>query len=155
MHSRIVPSSTGILRNTVRTTTLIRPSPQTRHRSDRLVQVMRQQLDEIRTAGTYKEERIITSPQESAIRVHAGAAGEEAEVLNFCANNYLGLSNNPELVQAAKDTLDSHGLGLSSVRFICGTQDIHKELEKRISEFHGKEDSIVSVLSHDLHPPRT
>ena len=87
----------------------------------------------MRDAGTYKVERVITSPQSSMISVQ----NMDNDVINFCANNYLGLSNDPELVEAAKATLDSHGFGLSSVRFICGTQDIHKELEEKISKFHG------------------
>ena len=82
------------------------------------------ELEAIREAGLFKEERIITSPQGPVIKVSTGE-----EVLNFCANNYLGLSSHPEVIQAAKDTLDTHGYGMSSVRFICGTQDIHKKLE--------------------------
>mmetsp|Transcript_31455 Transcript_31455/g.61341 ORF Transcript_31455/g.61341 Transcript_31455/m.61341 type:complete len:425 (+) Transcript_31455:28-1302(+) len=97
------------------------------------------ELEGIREAGTFKNERIITSPQEASITV----ANSDKPVLNFCANNYLGLSNNQTLVAKAKDALDSHGLGLSSVRFICGTQDLHKNLEHAISEFHGMEDTIV------------
>ena len=84
-------------------------------------------------SGTYKEERIITSAQGASIAVQGG----QKEVLNFCANNYLGLSNHPRLVEAAHKALDSHGFGLSSVRFICGTQDLHKELESTLSAFHG------------------
>jgi glycine C-acetyltransferase len=85
-------------------------------------------LKEIKEAGLYKTERIITSAQDITIKISSGE-----EVLNFCSNNYLGLSNNTAVVQAAKDTLDSHGFGMSSVRFICGTQNIHKELEKKNS----------------------
>ena len=88
------------------------------------------ELANIKEAGLYKKERIITNPQGASIRVSTGE-----EVLNFCANNYLGLSSHPDVIQAAKDALDTHGFGMSSVRFICGTQDIHKNLEKKISEF--------------------
>jgi hypothetical protein len=94
--------------------------------------LLSQQLDAIREAGTFKEERVITSPQDARVSV----SGRKQQVLNFCANNYLGLSNNPKLVDAAKRAMDTHGLGLSSVRFICGTQDIHKELEQSIAKFH-------------------
>lgn len=94
-------------------------------------------LDEIQAAGTWKEERILLSAQSSRIRVAKG------EVLNFCANNYLGLANNAELMQAAKESIDSHCLGLASVRFICGTQDIHKKLEQTIANFLGTEDTIL------------
>ncbi|KAL9644051.1 hypothetical protein ABK040_005519 [Willaertia magna] len=104
------------------------------------------QINDIKEAGTYKKERIITSPQNSNIKINTGA-----EVLNFCANNYLGLSDHPELIKAAKIALDTHGLGLSSVRFICGTQDIHKELEKKISEFHGTEDTILYPSCFDAN----
>ena len=87
------------------------------------------ELQSIKDAGLYKEERVITSAQQAAIKVQPGK-----DVLNFCANNYLGLANNPQLVEAAKKALDTHGYGMSSVRFICGTGDLHKELEKKISE---------------------
>jgi glycine C-acetyltransferase len=90
---------------------------------DRVKEFLQKELQQIREAGLYKEERIIVSPQGAEIVLENGK-----RVLNFCANNYLGLSNNPELVNAAKDALDSHGYGMSSVRFICGTQDLHKEL---------------------------
>jgi glycine C-acetyltransferase len=102
-----------------------------------LKQIVEEQLNEIKQAGTYKRERIITSSQAVVI------TSEGKEVLNFCANNYLGLSNNKELIETAKKTLDTHGFGLSSVRFICGTQDIHKQLEKTISKFHSTEDTIL------------
>ena len=92
---------------------------------------LEQELADIKEAGLYKKERIITSKQGAEITVDTGET-----VLNFCANNYLGLSSHPEVIQAAKDTLDSHGFGMSSVRFICGTQDIHKELEGKIAEFY-------------------
>ncbi|NRA51034.1 MAG: aminotransferase class I/II-fold pyridoxal phosphate-dependent enzyme, partial [Phaeodactylibacter sp.] len=97
---------------------------------------LEQELSEIKDAGLYKEERIITTPQSAAIKTQT-----TGEVLNFCANNYLGLSSNDEILQAAKDAIDSHGFGLSSVRFICGTQDIHKELEQKIADFLGMEDT--------------
>ena len=107
---------------------------------------LRDELQGIRDAGLYKSERIITSPQEAVIKISTGE-----EVINFCANNYLGLSNHPEVIQAAKDTLDSHGFGMSSVRFICGTQDIHKELEKRIADFYGFEDTILYAACFDAN----
>lgn len=100
----------------------------------------------IKEAGLYKEERIIVSPQDAVIKIAGGK-----EVINFCANNYLGLSSHPEVVQAAKDTLDSHGFGMSSVRFICGTQDIHKELEKKIADFYGTEDTILYAAAFDAN----
>ena len=89
-------------------------------------------------AGLFKKERIITNPQGANIRISTGE-----EVLNFCANNYLGLSSHPEVIRAAKNALDTHGYGMSSVRFICGTQDIHKNLETKISNFLGMEDTIL------------
>ena len=104
------------------------------------------ELEAIREAGLFKEERIITSPQGPVIRISTGQ-----EVLNFCANNYLGLSSHPEVIQAAKDTLDSHGFGMSSVRFICGTQDIHKELEHTIARFYGTEDTILYAAAFDAN----
>ena len=104
------------------------------------------ELQAIEEAGLYKKERIITSPQGAVIKISTGE-----EVLNFCANNYLGLSSHPEVVAAAKDALDSHGFGMSSVRFICGTQDIHKELERKISEFHGTEDTILYAAAFDAN----
>jgi glycine C-acetyltransferase len=107
---------------------------------------LQQELKSIREAGLFKDERIISSPQEAVIRLDTGQ-----EVLNFCANNYLGLSNHPELVQAAKDALDSHGFGMSSVRFICGTQDIHKVLEQKIAEFFGTEDTILYAACFDAN----
>jgi glycine C-acetyltransferase len=107
---------------------------------------LEKELEAIREAGLYKEERIITSPQGPVIRISTGQ-----EVLNFCANNYLGLSAHPEVIQAAKDTLDTHGFGMSSVRFICGTQDIHKQLEKRIADFYGTEDTILYAAAFDAN----
>lgn len=110
-----------------------------------LVDRLRDELQAIDAAGTYKRERVIASPQGAEIRVN------NQSVLNFCANNYLGLSNHPAVVDAAKRTLDSHGFGLSSVRFICGTQDIHKRLETVISEFHGTEDTILYPSCFDAN----
>ena len=104
------------------------------------------ELQTIEDNGSSKKERIITSPQGAEITI---ASGET--VLNFCANNYLGLSSHPEVIQAAKDTLDTHGFGMSSVRFICGTQDIHKTLEKKISEFYGTEDTILYAAAFDAN----
>ncbi|OQR98319.1 2-amino-3-ketobutyrate coenzyme A ligase, mitochondrial precursor [Achlya hypogyna] len=103
------------------------------------------ELSEIKAAGTYKSERVITSPQGASIRVANKA------VLNFCANNYLGLSNHPDVVAAAKKALETHGFGLSSVRFICGTQDIHKELEAAIARFHGTDDTILYPSCFDAN----
>ena len=113
---------------------------------DRLQAHLQKELTDIREAGLYKNERIITTPQGAEIKVQSGA-----EVLNFCANNYLGLSNNPKLIAAAKDALDSHGYGLSSVRFICGTQDIHKELEAKIAKYFGTEDTILYAACFDAN----
>lgn len=100
----------------------------------------------IKEAGLFKKERIITSPQAAEITIEGGK-----KVLNFCANNYLGLSSHPQVIEAAKRTIDSHGFGMSSVRFICGTQDIHKELEKKISEFLGTEDTILYAAAFDAN----
>ena len=107
---------------------------------------LQKQLKEIKEAGLYKKERVITTSQDVVIKVSSGE-----EVINFCANNYLGLSNNQEVIQAAKDTLDSHGFGMSSVRFICGTQDIHKELENKIAEFFHCEDAILYAAAFDAN----
>ncbi len=107
---------------------------------------LQSELTSIKEAGLYKKERIITSAQGAAISVSTGE-----QVLNFCANNYLGLSNHPDLVEAAKAGLDSHGYGMSSVRFICGTQDLHKELERQIAEFHGTEDTILYAACFDAN----
>jgi glycine C-acetyltransferase len=104
------------------------------------------EIENIKDAGLFKEERIITSAQGAEITLNTGQ-----KVLNFCANNYLGLSNHPDVVQAAKDTLDSHGFGMSSVRFICGTQDIHKELEQKIADFYGTEDTILYAAAFDAN----
>ncbi|XP_047997217.1 2-amino-3-ketobutyrate coenzyme A ligase, mitochondrial isoform X2 [Leguminivora glycinivorella] len=105
----------------------------------KLREVLDDRLQEIKKAKTWKHERILTSPQDTKIRVQ----GAEGEFLNFCANNYLGLSNHPEVVEAAREGLRKYGAGLSSVRFICGTQTLHKELEHRLSQFHGREDTIL------------
>ncbi len=104
------------------------------------------ELADIEQAGLYKQERIITSPQRAEIQVKDGG-----DVLNFCANNYLGLSDNPRLIEAAKKAMDSHGYGMSSVRFICGTQDIHKELEKAIADYFGTEDTILYAACFDAN----
>jgi len=104
------------------------------------------QLDAIRSSGLYKNERIIVTPQGGSIKVSNGS-----EVINFCANNYLGLSSHPDVIQASKDALDTHGYGMSSVRFICGTQDIHKELEAKISRFLGMEDTILYAAAFDAN----
>lgn len=105
-----------------------------------------EELKAIEEAGLYKKERIITSSQDAVIKISTGE-----EVINFCANNYLGLSNNPEVIQAAKDTMDAHGYGMSSVRFICGTQDIHKELEERIARFYKTDDTILYAAAFDAN----
>jgi glycine C-acetyltransferase len=109
--------------------------------------VLRAELDGIREAGTWKAERIITTPQAAAIRVQ----GRAGTVLNFCANNYLGLSAHPEVIEAGRAALTKYGAGLSSVRFICGTQDIHKELEGKISQFHGHEDTVLYASCFDAN----
>jgi 2-amino-3-ketobutyrate coenzyme A ligase len=103
-------------------------------------------LNEIKEAGLYKDERIIVSPQGAEIELNTGQ-----KVLNFCANNYLGLSNDPSLIEAAKASLDNHGYGMSSVRFICGTTDLHKELEKKIAEFFSTEDTILYAACFDAN----
>ncbi|MDB4161409.1 glycine C-acetyltransferase [Bacteroidia bacterium] len=107
---------------------------------------LKTQLEEIKEAGLYKNERIITTPQGADIITEAGG-----EVINFCANNYLGLSSHPKVIQAAKDAIDTHGYGLSSVRFICGTQNIHKELERKLSEYLGTEDTILYAAAFDAN----
>jgi glycine C-acetyltransferase len=113
---------------------------------DTLKLKLEKELKEIEAAGLFKRERIITSPQAAEISISGGK-----QVLNFCANNYLGLSSHPRVIQAAKDAIDSHGFGLSSVRFICGTQDIHKSLEQKISEFLGTEDTILYAAAFDAN----
>ncbi|SHF95559.1 2-amino-3-ketobutyrate coenzyme A ligase [Flavobacterium micromati] len=107
---------------------------------------LQSELQTIEDNGIFKKERIITSPQGTEITISTGE-----KVLNFCSNNYLGLSSHPEVIKAAKDALDSHGFGMSSVRFICGTQDIHKNLEKKISEFYGLEDTILYAAAFDAN----
>lgn len=104
------------------------------------------EIEAIKTAGLYKEERIITSPQDAVIRLQDGS-----EVINFCANNYLGLSSHPRVIEAAKKAIDTHGYGMSSVRFICGTQDLHKELETKLSEYLGTEDTILYAAAFDAN----
>ncbi len=111
----------------------------------KIKEYLQTELQTIEDNGIFKKERIITSPQGAEITVN----GET--VLNFCANNYLGLSSHPEVIQAAKDTMDTHGFGMSSVRFICGTQDIHKTLEKKISDFYGTEDTILYAAAFDAN----
>lgn len=107
---------------------------------------LKTQLAEIKEAGLYKMERIITTPQGADIVTEEGG-----DVINFCANNYLGLSSHPKVIQAAKDAIDTHGYGLSSVRFICGTQNIHKELERKLSEYLGTEDTILYAAAFDAN----
>jgi len=107
---------------------------------------LQNELAQIKEDGLYKSERIITTAQDAVIKINTGE-----EVINFCANNYLGLSSHPDVVKAAKDTLDSHGFGMSSVRFICGTQDIHKELEQRIADFYETEDTILYAAAFDAN----
>jgi glycine C-acetyltransferase len=112
---------------------------------NKLQPLLQKELQEIRSAGLYKSERIITSPQGSVITVNG------REVLNFCANNYLGLSSHPRVVDAAQRAIQTHGYGLSSVRFICGTQDLHKELERKIADFIGTEDAILYAAAFDAN----
>lgn len=107
---------------------------------------LQKEIQDIKDAGLYKSERIITSAQDAVIKISTGE-----EVVNFCANNYLGLSNDPRVIQAAKDTMDTHGFGMSSVRFICGTQDIHKQLEGKIAEFYQTEDTILYAAAFDAN----
>ncbi|WP_026710132.1 glycine C-acetyltransferase [Flavobacterium filum] len=112
----------------------------------KIQQHLQQELATIQQNGLFKKERIITSPQGAEITISTGE-----KVLNFCANNYLGLSSHPEVIKAAKDALDTHGFGMSSVRFICGTQDIHKELEAKIASFYGTEDTILYAAAFDAN----
>ncbi|KJJ38541.1 glycine C-acetyltransferase [Aequorivita vladivostokensis] len=107
---------------------------------------LQNELEEIKENGLFKRERIITSPQDAEITISTGQ-----KVINFCANNYLGLSSHKAVIQAAKDAMDTHGFGMSSVRFICGTQDIHKELERKIAEFYGAEDTILYAACFDAN----
>ncbi len=114
--------------------------------SEKVKQHFQNELESIRDAGLFKDERIITSPQGAEITLKTGE-----KVLNFCANNYLGLSNSPKLIEAAKEAMDTRGYGMSSVRFICGTQDLHRELEYRIAKFFGTEDSILYAACFDAN----
>jgi len=120
--------------------------PGTKNMYETLKPDLEQQLADIKEAGLFKQERIITTPQGAEIKTTEGK-----EVLNFCANNYLGLSSHPRVIEAAKQTIDSHGFGMSSVRFICGTQDIHKELERKLAEFLGTEDTILYAAAFDAN----
>ena len=113
---------------------------------DKIKPVLEKTIAEIKDAGLYKKERVITTPQGADIKTDDGK-----EVVNFCANNYLGLSSHPKVIEAAKNAIDTHGYGMSSVRFICGTQDIHKELEHKISEFLGTEDTILYAAAFDAN----
>ena len=115
------------------------------HMNQKFAQRIAKEVEEVKAAGLYKTERIITSPQGAEIKVGGKT------VLNFCANNYLGLSSHPRLIAAAHKAIDSHGYGMSSVRFICGTQDIHKELEEKISQFLGTEDTILYAAAFDAN----
>lgn len=112
----------------------------------KIKQHLQQELENINNNGLFKKERVITSAQGPEITISTGET-----VLNFCANNYLGLSSHPEVIQAAKDAMDTHGFGMSSVRFICGTQDIHKKLEQKIAEFYGTEDTILYAAAFDAN----
>lgn len=112
----------------------------------KIKQHLEKELQDIKDNGLFKKERIITSPQDAVIKISTGE-----EVINFCANNYLGLSSNKEVIQAAKDVMDTHGFGMSSVRFICGTQDIHKTLEKKIADYYQTEDTILYAAAFDAN----
>ena len=112
----------------------------------KLQRQLQEELKNIKAEGLYKDERVIINPQGTLIKVSNGE-----EVLNFCANNYLGLSSHPEVIKSAKETLDTHGYGMSSVRFICGTQDIHKNLEDKLSQFLGTEDTILYAAAFDAN----
>ncbi len=112
----------------------------------KMKEYLQDEIQKIKDAGLYKEERVIVTPQGAEIEVNTGK-----KLLNFCANNYLGLSSHPEIIKAAKEALDSHGYGMSSVRFICGTQDIHKELEGKIADFLGTEDTILYAAAFDAN----
>src|SRR5215213_5039840 len=113
--------------------------------NEKFVGRIRTEIEEIRTSGLYKNERVISSPQGAEITVNGKT------VLNFCANNYLGLSSHPKVIEAAHKAIDSHGYGMSSVRFICGTQDIHKELEEKLSRFLGMDDTILYAAAFDAN----
>jgi len=112
----------------------------------KIKEYLTKEIASIKNDGLFKKERIITSPQDAVIKISSGE-----EVINFCANNYLGLSSHPDVIQAAKDAMDTHGFGMSSVRFICGTQDIHKELERKIAAFYGTEDTILYAAAFDAN----
>uniref|UniRef100_A0A7S1KNZ7 2-amino-3-ketobutyrate coenzyme A ligase, mitochondrial n=1 Tax=Percolomonas cosmopolitus TaxID=63605 RepID=A0A7S1KNZ7_9EUKA len=127
--------------------TAIRRFSTTFHQKNKLRSILQEQLDEIKSSGLYKRERVITTAQDAKIKT----TDSDSEVLNFCANNYLGLSNHPEIVDAAIDALKTHGFGMSSVRFICGTQDIHKQLENNLTEFHETEDTILYPSCFDAN----
>ena len=114
-----------------------------------LIEQVEQTLESIKSQGLYKDERPIESSQSALVRTRVGE--ELKPLINLCANNYLGLANHPDLIEAAKQGLDSHGFGMASVRFICGTQDIHKQLEKRVSEFLGTEDTILFSSCFDAN----
>ena len=118
--------------------------------SKNLISHASRELDAISQAGTYKSERRIVSPQNAVIRAQAGA-GDTQELLNLCANNYLGLANDPRLLAAAKETLDSHGFGMASVRFICGTQELHMELEQKLADYLQTDDAIVFPSCFDAN----
>ncbi|KAK6025135.1 hypothetical protein OSTOST_08977, partial [Ostertagia ostertagi] len=109
--------------------------------------LLNKEIEGIKAAGTYKTERVIVGPQGVLVNVK----GQSKPVLNFCANNYLGLSSHPEVIKAGQEALASHGAGLSSVRFICGTQDIHKQLEAKLAQFHGMEDAILYAACFDAN----
>jgi glycine C-acetyltransferase len=123
----------------------LRPEQGTTAMFDSYRAQLRDELDAIREAGTFKAERVISSPQGAAIRVPQG------EVINFCANNYLGLAANPAIIAAARQALEERGFGMASVRFICGTQDLHKDLERTISRFHGTDDTILYSSCFDAN----
>jgi glycine C-acetyltransferase len=120
--------------------------------NEKFVARIQSELSEIETAGLFKRERIITTPQGAEIEVKMpDGNGGYRHVLNFCANNYLGLSSHPKVIEAAHKAIESHGYGMSSVRFICGTQDIHKELEQKIAQFLGTEDTILYAAAFDAN----
>jgi len=112
---------------------------------ERMLEFIREELESIRSAGLYKEERVLLGPQQAYIKTADG------EALNFCANNYLGLANHPDIIQAAKNALDRYGYGMASVRFICGTQEVHKNLEERVSNFLETEDTILYSSCFDAN----
>ncbi|KAF9943357.1 hypothetical protein BGZ67_000037 [Mortierella alpina] len=140
---RLIVSPASAISNTTRTMSTTKAQTQ-------FNQVLRTEIESIKAAGTYKSERIIVSPQNSSIRV-AGKDGKVTPQVNFCANNYLGLADHPEVIARSKHYLDTHGSGLSSVRFICGTQDIHKDLEKQLTKFYGTEDTILYASCFDAN----